>query len=493
MSDETDIERWRKDLSGRDPMKMLNALSTVANSGLPEGVALLEQAGEFVPAEFWTQTIAMAGETLTVREYRDRFLVTLRASLPHAALPGHGADGGLLAFISYSTADRVRATQLAAALAQADGTPVFLDHWQLGPGDLLSERLSTSISKAASLVLLISKASLASHWVRKEIELAVKRAAEDQRFRIVPVRLDDTPLPEHLADMVYVDGRSHCRMEVVVQAVLDRVRGASSFSQRVNEMTAGKAFARNPYEKQHVAAGRSLLPLLASVPELAVDVNQRWLLWELMHEVLPDYRCTLKLEQDSATDDFVFEFVDRWLQTVNVVRLSEEQVHQGLWAATIDPSSNNNDAGEEARLLGSTGRISFNSDCSSRTSTNPIHPPDPASMQSVLAEVREAMARCGQPARESFIFDFQSIVSRPGWRKIELVVGGVHTTLSLAHSAMVRADRKRDSGPGVTYELWDEFLGAMKATELFEDQLSLLWEADVDLFSPAWETLLGLG
>lgn len=309
----------------------------------------------------------------------------------------------------------------------------------------------------------------------------------------MPVRLDDAPLPKHLADMVYVDGRRQCPMEGVVQAVLDRVRGASSFSQRVNAMTAGKTFARNPYQRQHVAAGRSLLPLLASVAELMVDVNQRWLLWELMHEVLPDYRCTLKMARDPATDEFVFQFVDRWLRTVNVVRLSQEQIRKGLWAVSIDPATNHQDAGDSARLLGATGRISFKSDCNPRTTVNPIQAPDPAAMQAVLAEVREAMAHCAQPARESLVFDFQSIVSQPGWRKIELVVGGVHTNLSLAHSPMLRTERKHDSGPGVTFELWDGFLGAMKSTELFEDQLGLLWEADVDLFSPAWETLLGLG
>ena len=48
-------------------------------------------------------------------------------------------------------------------------------------------------------------------------------------------------------------------------------------------------------------------------------------------------------------------------------------------------------------------------------------------------------------------------------------------------------------GPGVTMELWDPFFGAMKSTQLFLTQLPMSWEADVDLRSNTWETLLGLG
>ena len=46
---------------------------------------------------------------------------------------------------------------------------------------------------------------------------------------------------------------------------------------------------------------------------------------------------------------------------------------------------------------------------------------------------------------------------------------------------------------GVTMELWDPFFGAMKSTQLLLTQLPMPWEADVDLRSNTWETLLGLG
>jgi hypothetical protein len=52
---------------------------------------------------------------------------------------------------------------------------------------------------------------------------------------------------------------------------------------------------------------------------------------------------------------------------------------------------------------------------------------------------------------------------------------------------------QRVAGRGVTMELWDPFFGAMKSTQLLLTQLPMPWEADVDLRSNTWETLLGLG
>src|SRR5262249_17903129 len=88
MDNEDQVERWRRDLSGRDPIKFLNTMPAVGRSGLPEGVELLEKAGEFLPPSFWDQIIDLNYKKVTVREFRDEWLATLRASLPHAFRPG---------------------------------------------------------------------------------------------------------------------------------------------------------------------------------------------------------------------------------------------------------------------------------------------------------------------------------------------------------------------------------------------------------------------
>jgi hypothetical protein len=491
MADQDQLDRWRRDLSGRDPVKMLNTIPAVANSGAAEGIELLEQAGAHVPPEFWSAQIHLPHKTVTVREFRDEWLAKLRASVPYAARPGEADEAAPAAFISYSTRDRVRATQLAAALTQAQGQHVFLDHWQLGPGDRLRDRIASSVRAAGSLVLLTSKASLESHWVKEEIDIAVERSRADSRFRIVPVLLDDAVLPEHLADIVYVDWRAGTSLEAVTQAVLDRMRGRSGFSARADAFLRTAA-AKNPYEERHQRAGRTLLTLVASDSAMAIDANQLWLLWELFHQVVASYVCTIKIGNLGDATRTRFEFVDRWFRSANSVELEADQIEDGLWSWSVDPSRSKRWSSSDLKRLGSTGRISFRSGCRPRTDTNPIHISDPAAMRSLLDEVVQAMEPCSQAARESFVYDLHGLVGQSGWRAVELVIGGVHSDMTLAYSPMIKAETPRGGGPGATMELWDPFFGAMKSTELYRSQLSFPWEADVDLRSDQWETLLGL-
>jgi hypothetical protein len=486
------VERWRRDLSGRDPIRFLNTIPAVGRSGVPEGVELLERAGEFLPQSFWDQTIDLNYKKVTVREFRDEWLTTLLASLPHAFRPGELDETAPVAFISYSTQDRVRATQLAVALTQGAKHQVFLDHWQLQPGDRLRDRLATSIGKSGTLVLLVSRASLASQWVKEEIDLAVRRTQEDPRFRIIPVLLDDLELPPHLADLVRIDWWAGSDLDVVAQAVLDHIRGRPSFSARVNALTTGDTQVGNPYQEHHRLAGRTLLPLVAAAPELAVEANQLWFLWELFNFAVPQYLCTLKIGQANGSSTTQFELIDRWFGSRNTIELEEEQIDQGLWMIRIDPSRSRRWLPSELQFLGTTGRISFRSSSHPRTNQNPVHVKNPKRMNTLLDEIKAALQPAEQPACESFVYDLQAVVGPPGWRTIELVIGGVYSSLSLAYSPMVRSEPAREGGPGVAMELWDPFFGAMKSTELYRSQLTMLWEAEVDLRSNAWETLLGL-
>lgn len=493
MGDEERIDRWRKHLSGRDPIKFLNTIGPVAQSRLPEAVELLEQAGEALPPAFWDQLIDLNYKKVTVREFRDEWLATLRASLPYGFRAGELGETAPAAFISYNTNDRILATQLATALAQATAQHVFLDHWELKPGERLRDRLATSIGKSGALVLLVSRASLASTWVKEEIDLAIRRAQEDPRFRIVPVLLEAAELPEHLSDLVHIDWRTGEDLDLAAQAVLDRLRGHSSFSARVNALATGENNRCNPYEEHHRKAGRALLPILASPPELSVEANQLWLLWELFRLFVPRYCCVMKIGNHEESSTTHFELIDRWFETRNTVELTKEEIDKGLWSIHVDPSRSKRWLASDLQFLGTTGRISFRSSARPRTSQNPIHVKHPGPMQSIFAQIKYAIEACEEPARESLVYDLHGLVREPGWRQIELVVGGVHSDMTLAYSPMLKPmpDEKK-GGPGAAMELWDPFFGAMKSTELYRSQLDLLWEAEVDLRSDRWETILGL-
>jgi hypothetical protein len=90
-------------------------------------------------------------------------------------------------FLSYSREDHVRAEQIAKALTAA-GYEVFWDV-EIPPGkswaDVLEEKLG--ICKAA--IVLWSRISTASKWVREEARLA------HDRGKLIPVQIDDAPPP----------------------------------------------------------------------------------------------------------------------------------------------------------------------------------------------------------------------------------------------------------------------------------------------------------
>jgi hypothetical protein len=86
-------------------------------------------------------------------------------------------------FISYSSADRDRAALLAHAL-QARGWSVWWDR-TIPPGRQFDEVIEEALDAARCVVVLWSKASIASSWVKNEASEAMRRKA------LIPALIDD--------------------------------------------------------------------------------------------------------------------------------------------------------------------------------------------------------------------------------------------------------------------------------------------------------------
>jgi hypothetical protein len=98
------------------------------------------------------------------------------------------------AFISYSRADRRRATGLAV-LSEALGHHVFIDHRSIVGGRRWRDALEEGLQKADVLLVFWTRHARRSKWVRWEYERF------DTRFPdrpLVPVLGDRTPLPDRL-------------------------------------------------------------------------------------------------------------------------------------------------------------------------------------------------------------------------------------------------------------------------------------------------------
>lgn len=90
-------------------------------------------------------------------------------------------------FLSYSREDHARAEQIAKALTAA-GYEVFWDV-EIPPGKSWADVLEEKLAVCKAAIVLWSKISTASKWVREEARLA------HDRGKLIPVQIDDAPPP----------------------------------------------------------------------------------------------------------------------------------------------------------------------------------------------------------------------------------------------------------------------------------------------------------
>jgi hypothetical protein len=110
--------------------------------------------------------------------------ITYMRSLTGAALDFYSC------FISYSTKDQAFADRLYADL-QAKGVRCWFAPEDLKIGDKFRSRIDESIRFHDKLLLVLSRDSIRSQWVEKEVETAFERERRENRIVLFPIRLDD--------------------------------------------------------------------------------------------------------------------------------------------------------------------------------------------------------------------------------------------------------------------------------------------------------------
>lgn len=128
-------------------------------------------------------------------------------------------------FISYSHANKDFVDRLGAELA-FKRRHVWVDRWELKVGDSILERVQDALSDASALLIVLSQASVSSPWCRKELSAGLLRELEERRVVVLPVLLEDCPIPLFLRDKLYADFRHN--FEDGLSSILDATAGLSS-------------------------------------------------------------------------------------------------------------------------------------------------------------------------------------------------------------------------------------------------------------------------
>jgi len=106
-------------------------------------------------------------------------------------------------FLSHASEDKERFVIAFATALREKGIEVWLDKWEILPGDSLVDRLFEEGLKGADAILIvISHASISKPWVKEELNAAIVKRITKQ-IKIIPVLLDDCEAPEALKSLVW--------------------------------------------------------------------------------------------------------------------------------------------------------------------------------------------------------------------------------------------------------------------------------------------------
>ena len=132
------------------------------------------------------------------------------------------------AFISHSSHDKARFVLPFAEKLRARGVEAWLDEWEMLPGDSLVERIfDGGIGQAAAFIVVLSEASLASPWVREELDAGIVNKIE-RRTKLIPILIEDVEVPQALKATLWERATDFSRIDDVVERVVRAIFGTTS-------------------------------------------------------------------------------------------------------------------------------------------------------------------------------------------------------------------------------------------------------------------------
>lgn len=127
-----------------------------------------------------------------------------------------------------------------AARLEKEHFHVWLDEHDLIAGDPLSQTISKALEAAKVILVVVSKASVKSKWLRYELNVATERMIKGE-CRVIPIVIDDSELPPEVVGLLYADCRKGLAQGIpsILTALKHEARRAAldySFSSRIDRL-----------------------------------------------------------------------------------------------------------------------------------------------------------------------------------------------------------------------------------------------------------------
>lgn len=135
-------------------------------------------------------------------------------------------------FISYSHKDTETVTSIVQKLALC-GYKVWMDVKDINPGDDYTLKISEGVHSSDVYVVFLTKASVESRYVNVELSWAVNRAVNEPQFKIIPILLEKTSIPDVISHLDFIDASS------ISSSVINQINGIlkSKVSNPISKLT----------------------------------------------------------------------------------------------------------------------------------------------------------------------------------------------------------------------------------------------------------------
>jgi predicted nucleotide-binding protein len=124
--------------------------------------------------------------------------------------PGRRHNSMASIFLSHSHADKAFANKLAEDIHQHSHA-VWIDEAEIQIGDSLIEKIREGLDLVDYVGAILSKSSIESEWVKKELDVAMNMEIDNKRVTVLPLLLEDVELPGVLKGKMYADFRGEER------------------------------------------------------------------------------------------------------------------------------------------------------------------------------------------------------------------------------------------------------------------------------------------
>jgi len=108
-------------------------------------------------------------------------------------------------FISHSSKDKGLVYKITEILTSQN---VWFDAWDMEAGDALSDKIEAGIDEAKNFLVILSKNSATSSWVKYELNMAIIKFLENEDYKIIVARIDDVEVPLRLKPFLRVDSQN---------------------------------------------------------------------------------------------------------------------------------------------------------------------------------------------------------------------------------------------------------------------------------------------